>query len=89
MVYGRLRLTLIYVVLCQRPNLTLKTGVLSQQSLILKVTTLKAKKAVGIEFSKKGQVSQVYASKEVILSAGSVGVTTVIATVLVWVQKTF
>jgi choline dehydrogenase len=56
----------------QRPNLTLKTGVLSHK-VLFESNKAEGKKAVGIEFSKKGQVSQVHASKEVILSAGSVG----------------
>ncbi len=50
-----------------RSNLTLKTGVLSHKVIF------DGKKAIGIEFSKNGQTSQVNASKEVILSAGSVG----------------
>ena len=51
----------------QRPNLTLKTGVLSHKVLF------DGKTATGIEFSKNGQTQQATASKEVILSAGSVG----------------
>ena len=51
----------------KRSNLTLKTGVLSHKVIF------EGKRAVGIEFSKNGQASQVNASKEVILSAGSVG----------------
>ena len=50
-----------------RPNLTLKTGVLTHKVL------LEGTKAVGVEFSKNAQVQTVLASKEVILSAGSVG----------------
>ncbi|MGR0280226.1 choline dehydrogenase [Marinomonas dokdonensis] len=51
----------------KRPNLTLKTGVLTHKVL------LEGTKAVGVEFSKNAQVQTVLASKEVILSAGSVG----------------
>ena len=51
----------------KRPNLTLKAGVLTHKVL------LEGTKAVGVEFSKNAQVQTVLASKEVILSAGSVG----------------
>lgn len=51
----------------QRPNLTLKTGVLSHKVIF------EGKKAIGIEFSKNGKTQQLNARKEVILSAGSVG----------------
>lgn len=55
-----------------RPNLTLKTGVLSHK-VLFENEKGDGKTATGIEFSKNGQVQQVTASKEVILSAGSVG----------------
>ncbi|TDO95842.1 choline dehydrogenase [Marinomonas balearica] len=51
----------------KRSNLTVRTGVLSHKVLF------EGKKAVGLEFSHNGQVTQASASKEVILSAGSVG----------------
>ncbi|MEO9653627.1 choline dehydrogenase [Marinomonas sp.] len=51
----------------KRGNLTLKTGVLTHKVL------LEGTKAIGIEFSKNTQIDQVFANKEVILSAGSVG----------------
>ncbi|WCN11337.1 choline dehydrogenase [Marinomonas mediterranea] len=51
----------------KRPNLTLKTGVLSRKVIF------NGKKAVGIEYDINGKVTSASASKEVILSAGSVG----------------
>lgn len=51
----------------KRPNLTLKTGVLTRKVL------MEGTRAVGIEYEQKGQVVSVQAGKEVILSAGSIG----------------
>ncbi len=51
----------------KRSNLTLLTGVLTRKV----ITT--GKKATGIEYEKNGQITQVDATKEVILSAGSIG----------------
>ncbi|WP_027855817.1 choline dehydrogenase [Marinobacterium jannaschii] len=51
----------------KRPNLTLKTGVVSRKVL------LEGKRAVGIEFEKNGNIETVMAGREVILAAGSVG----------------
>ena len=51
----------------QRSNLTLRTGVLAHKVLF------EGKQATGIEYSRKGKVQQVLASREVILSAGSIG----------------
>ncbi|UUM32034.1 choline dehydrogenase [Vibrio japonicus] len=51
----------------KRSNLTLVKGVVARKVL------LDGKKAVGIEFEKRGNVQQCYAAKEVISSAGSIG----------------
>ncbi|MDX2421044.1 MAG: choline dehydrogenase [Amphritea sp.] len=51
----------------KRSNLTLISGVLTRK------VVLDGKRAVAVEYEKKGQVSQVTALKEVILAAGSVG----------------
>jgi choline dehydrogenase len=51
----------------KRPNLTLITAVVVHQVL------LEGKRAVGVRFEKGGQLQQVAAEKEVVLSAGSIG----------------
>ncbi|WP_318494527.1 choline dehydrogenase [Photobacterium leiognathi] len=51
----------------KRPNLTLKKGIVARKVL------LEGKKAVGVEFEQSGKLSQVFATKEVISSAGSIG----------------
>ena len=51
----------------KRSNLTLFKGVVARKVL------LEGKKAVGVEFEKRGSVQQCYAAKEVISSAGSIG----------------
>ncbi|WP_318477367.1 choline dehydrogenase [Photobacterium leiognathi] len=51
----------------KRPNLTLKKGIVARKVL------LDGKKAVGVEFEQSGKLSQVFATKEVISSAGSIG----------------
>ncbi|WP_105901119.1 choline dehydrogenase [Vibrio gangliei] len=51
----------------KRPNLTLLTGIVARKIL------LEDKTARGIEFEKSGEITQVYASKEVISCAGSIG----------------
>ncbi|WP_318520110.1 choline dehydrogenase [Photobacterium leiognathi] len=51
----------------KRPNLTLKKGIVARKVL------LDGKKAVGIEFEQSGKLSQVFVTKEVISSAGSIG----------------
>lgn len=51
----------------KRSNLTLKSGVLTHKVLF------DGTKAIGIQYEKNGQIEKVLASKEVILSAGSVG----------------
>ncbi|NIY82356.1 choline dehydrogenase [Vibrio hepatarius] len=51
----------------KRSNLTLVKGVVARKVL------LDGKKAVGVEFEKRGSVQQCYAVKEVISSAGSIG----------------
>ncbi|WP_422767788.1 choline dehydrogenase [Photobacterium leiognathi subsp. mandapamensis] len=51
----------------KRPNLTLKKGIVAHKVL------LDGKKAVGVEFEQSGKLSQVFATKEVISSAGSIG----------------
>jgi choline dehydrogenase len=51
----------------KRPNLTLISGVLVHKVL------LEGKRAVGVQFEKGGQLQQVVAEKEVVLSAGSIG----------------
>ncbi|WP_318435300.1 choline dehydrogenase [Photobacterium leiognathi] len=51
----------------KRSNLTLKKGVVARKVL------LEGKKAVGVEFEQSGKLSQVFATKEVISSAGSIG----------------
>ncbi len=51
----------------KRSNLTLVKGVVARKVL------LDGKKAVGVEFEKRGNVQQCYAEKEVISSAGSIG----------------
>ncbi len=51
----------------KRSNLTLVKGVVARKVL------LEGKKAVGVEFEKRGNVQQCYATKEVISSAGSIG----------------
>ena len=56
----------------KRPNLTLKTGVLTKRVLF------EGKRASGIEYRLNGQVTQTYANKEVILSAGSIGSPTIL-----------
>ncbi|WP_286263760.1 GMC family oxidoreductase [Thalassotalea atypica] len=50
-----------------RPNLTVITHALTEKVLI------ENKKAVGVRFSVKGNVQEVYANKEVLLSAGAFG----------------
>ena len=50
-----------------RPNLKVITGALTHKVL------LDGKRATGIEYSVNGQVKQVQANREVVLSAGSVG----------------
>ncbi|WP_318505124.1 choline dehydrogenase [Photobacterium leiognathi] len=51
----------------KRSNLTLKKGIVARKVL------LDGKKAVGVEFEQSGKLSQVFATKEVISSAGSIG----------------
>ncbi|WP_419240584.1 choline dehydrogenase [Photobacterium leiognathi] len=51
----------------KRSNLTLKKGIVARKVL------LEGKKAVGVEFEQSGKLSQVFATKEVISSAGSIG----------------
>ncbi|WP_318480157.1 choline dehydrogenase [Photobacterium leiognathi] len=51
----------------KRPNLTLKKGIVVRKVL------LEGKKAVGVEFEQSGKLSQEFATKEVISSAGSIG----------------
>lgn len=51
----------------KRSNLTLVTGVLTRKVI------MDGKRAVGIEYEKGGNVTQVTANTEVVLSAGSVG----------------
>ncbi len=51
----------------KRPNLTLKTGVLTRKVL------LEGKKAVGIEFEVNGKIQKTTASTEIVLCAGSIG----------------
>ncbi|UTW02106.1 choline dehydrogenase [Amphritea atlantica] len=51
----------------KRSNLTLISGVLTRK------VVLEGKRAVGIEYEKNGQITEVAATKEVILAAGSVG----------------
>ncbi len=51
----------------KRPNLTLITGVVAHKVL------LEGKQAVGIQYEKGGKVVQATASREVVLSAGSIG----------------
>ncbi|RUM50223.1 MAG: choline dehydrogenase, partial [Marinomonas sp.] len=56
----------------KRPNLTLKTGVLTEKVLF------DGQRATGLEFRVNGQKQQATASKEVILSAGSIGSPTIL-----------
>ncbi len=49
----------------KRPNLTVRTGALTSRVLI------EHGRAVGVEYSKDGQLRQVYADREVILSGGA------------------
>ena len=56
----------------KRPNLTLKTGVLTEKVLF------DGQRATGLEFRINGQKQQATASKEVILSAGSIGSPTIL-----------
>lgn len=51
----------------KRSNLTLKKGIVARKVLF------EGKKAVGVEFEQSGKLSQVFATKEVISSAGSIG----------------
>ncbi|KJG17836.1 choline dehydrogenase [Photobacterium angustum] len=51
----------------KRSNLTLKKGIVARKVL------LDGKNAVGVEFEQSGKLSQVFATKEVISSAGSIG----------------
>ncbi|WP_305830617.1 choline dehydrogenase [Photobacterium leiognathi] len=51
----------------KRSNLTLKKGIVARKVL------LDGKKAVGVEFEQSGKLSQVFATQEVISSAGSIG----------------
>ncbi|GAA06291.1 choline dehydrogenase [Photobacterium leiognathi] len=51
----------------KRSNLTLKKGIVARKVL------LDGKKAVGVEIEQSGKLSQVFATKEVISSAGSIG----------------
>ncbi|WP_318465693.1 choline dehydrogenase [Photobacterium leiognathi] len=51
----------------KRSNLTLKKGIVARKVL------LDGKQAVGVEFEQSGKLSQVFATKEVISSAGSIG----------------
>ncbi|WP_318486667.1 choline dehydrogenase [Photobacterium leiognathi] len=51
----------------KRSNLTLKKSIVARKVL------LDGKKAVGVEFEQSGKLSQVFATKEVISSAGSIG----------------
>ena len=51
----------------QRPNLTVKTGVVVSRVL------LKGKRVIGVEYQKSRRVTQVIAEGEVILSAGPIG----------------
>lgn len=50
-----------------RPNLHVITNALSEKILF------DGKRAIGLRYSQNGQISEVYAGKEIILSAGSVG----------------
>lgn len=50
-----------------RSNLTIVTGALGEKVL------LEGKKATGVEYSINGQTKQVFAAKEVVLSAGPIG----------------
>ncbi|WP_286266212.1 GMC family oxidoreductase [Thalassotalea atypica] len=50
-----------------RPNLTVLTDVLVEKVLV------EEKQAIGVQFTKKGKIKQIYAHKEVILSAGAFG----------------
>jgi choline dehydrogenase len=56
----------------KRPNLSLKTGVLTEKVLF------DGQRATGLEFRINGQKQQATASKEVILSAGSIGSPTIL-----------
>lgn len=56
----------------KRSNLTLLTGVLTKRVLF------DGKRATGLEFHHNGQITQAKASKEVILSAGSIGSPTIL-----------
>lgn len=56
----------------KRPNLTVLTGVLTKRVLF------DGKRAVGLEYRENGQIKQSKASKEVILSAGSIGSPTIL-----------
>ena len=51
----------------KRSNLTLKKGIVARKFLI------ENKTAVGVEFEQKGDIIKVFANKEVISSAGSIG----------------
>lgn len=51
----------------KRSNLTLLTGIVAHKVL------LEGKTAYGVEYEKSGQIVQVYADQEVILSAGPIG----------------
>lgn len=56
----------------ERPNLTVKTGVLVHKVL------LQYQKAVGIEYEQDGIVEKAYCDAEVILAAGSIGSPTIL-----------